>query len=376
MDFSFNETQQEVQKLAREILSDVSTTARLNAIDKQEDRFDTDLWAKLAEAGLLGTALSEANGGMGFGFTELCLFAEEVGRTVAAAPVVPVLVSAALPIQKFGSAEQQKRLLPDVVAGLKLVTAGLMEARSEYPGHPDAVAVAEGGGFKLTGTKIAVPFAHRAERILVTARAGNGVGVFLLDPKAPRVTITRQVSTTREPWFEVAMNGAVVKAEDVLVGPEKGAEAATWIAERTVAAYCAMQLGVVDFSMRTTAQYTCERIQFDVPIGSFQAVQHRAADCFIDVTCLKLTTYQAVSMLDSELPATNEVLIAKIWAGDTGHRVSYAAQHLHGGTGIDKDYHLWRYCLWARQIEMVLGSSASLLAVLGQRIAAGQAFTG
>jgi len=374
MDFSFNETQLEVQKLAKQILGDLSTTEKLNAIDEQEDRFDADLWSKLAEAGLLGTAFSEENGGMGFGFTELCLFIEEVGRTVAAAPVIPVIVSTALPIQQFGSKEQQQRFLSKVAEGKMLITAGLQEALAQCASQPNAVAVADGSGFKVTGVKIAVPFAHKAERILVTAKVGAGVAVFLLDPKAVGVTLTRQVSTTREPWFEVAMDNAIVAAEDVLATAEKGAEVAQWISERSMAAYCAMQLGVADQSMRTTAQFTCERIQFDVPIGSFQAVQHRVANCFIDVSCLKLTTYQAVSILDAGNDASNEVMIAKVWAGDVGHRVSYAAQHLHGGTGIDKDYHLWRYCLWARQIEMVLGTSAALMAELGKRIAAGEAY--
>lgn len=374
MDFSFNDTQKEVQNLANQILTDLSTTERLNAIDQKEDRFDDKLWAQLAESGLLGTALSEDNGGMGFGFTELCLFIEEVGRTVAAAPVIPVLVSAALPVQKFGSPEQQKRLLPQVITGEKLITAGLSEALSECPSSPATVAEAEGKGYRLTGSKIAVPFAHKSERILVTAKLGDEVGLFLLNPETEGVELHREISTTKEPWFEVEMKSALVSEEDVLLVGEKGAEAAKWVAERTVAACCAMQVGVADQSTRITAEYTCDRVQFGVPVGSFQAVQHRAADCFIDVTCLKLTTYQAVSMLDSEREATNEVLIAKIWAGDTGHRVSYASQHLHGGTGIDKDYHLWRYCLWARQLEMTLGSSAALLAALGGQIAEGKAY--
>ena len=374
MDFTFNETQQEVQQLANRILGDLSTTERLNAIDKQDDRFDEPLWQQLAEAGLLGTAFSEENGGMGFGFTELCLFIEEVGRTVAAVPVVPVLVSAGLAIQQFGSKAQQQRYLPRIAAGEALLTAGLSEALAECPTRPAARASADGDSWCISGAKIAVPFADRAERVLLTAQADNGVVVVLVDPNAAGVTLTRQRSTTNEPWYELAMDKVRVAADDVLAGPDAGEQAARWILEHTTAAYCAMQIGVADFSMRTTAQYTCERIQFDVPIGSFQAVQHRAADCFIDVQCLKLTTYQAVSRLDAGKPASNEVLIAKIWAGDTGHRVSYAAQHLHGGTGIDKDYHLWRYCLWARQIEMQLGSSTALLAELGKRIAAGQAY--
>jgi 3-oxocholest-4-en-26-oyl-CoA dehydrogenase beta subunit len=121
------------------------------------------------------------------------------------------------------------------------------------------------------------------------------------------------------------------------------------------------------------ASYTSERRQFDVPVATFQAVGHRMADCYVDIECLRLSTYQAMSLLDSEASATTEVQIAKIWAGDTGHRVSYAAQHVHGGTGIDRDYPLWRYCLWLRHNEMTLGSSAAHCAQLGTRLAAGDA---
>lgn len=375
MDFSFNETQQEVQGLAAQILTDMAQPERLAVVEAQEDRFDEVLWKQLAESGLLGVALSEASGGMGLDFTELCLFIEEVGRTVAPVPVIPVLVSAALPIERFGNEEQKKRLLTDVITGDKLITAALSEELNPSPVTATTKAIAKDDTWVLTGKKMFVPFANRAERIVVTAQSDSGLGVFLLDPKAAGVTLTREVSTTKEPWFQIDLDSVIISAEDVLAIPGKGEEVAKWIAERTMAALCAMQVGIADKSMRMTAAYTCERVQFDVPIGSFQAVQHRAADCFIDIVCLKLTTYQAVSLLEAERDASNEVMIAKIWAGDTGHRVSYASQHLHGGTGIDKDYYLWRYCLWARQIEMTLGASNELVAALGNRVAAGLAFS-
>jgi alkylation response protein AidB-like acyl-CoA dehydrogenase len=263
--------------------------------------------------------------------------------------------------------------LAPLVKGDVMLSAALNEAQNECPSTPLTQATASGDGFALSGTKICVPFAEQSERVLLTAKVGSDVGVFLLDPKAAGVSLTRQISTTREPWYEIVLDGAIVAASDVIM-TAGGAEAAQWIMHRTITAYCAMQLGVTEAMTKTTAEFTCERVQFDVPIGSFQAVQHRAADCFIDSQCLKLVTYQAASMLDSGSEATNEVIIAKIWAGDTGHRVSYAAQHLHGGTGIDKDYHLWRFCLWARQIEVVLGNSSQLLADLGKRIAEGEAF--
>lgn len=146
-----------------------------------------------------------------------------------------------------------------------------------------------------------------------------------------------------------------------------------WVGERSMAAICAHQLGATDCAMRMAASYTSERQQFGVPVATFQAVGHRMADCYVDVECLRLTTYQAVSMLASEVEATTEVQIAKIWAGDTGHRVSYASQHVHGGTGIDRDYPLWRYCLWLRHNEMTLGCSAAQQSALGARLAMGEA---
>lgn len=374
MDFSFNETQKEVQGLARQMLTDLATVERLNAVDRQDDRFDADLWQQLADNGLLGVAIEEKFGGMGFGFTELALLIEEVGRTVAPVPVIPVLVSAALPIQKFGSAAQKKAWLPRVASGEVLLTAALAEDRNEDPLTPLATARAKGKALLISGTKICVPFAHRAERVLLAAKTGKGVVVVLVDPKAKGVKLTPQISTTREPWFELVMKDVLVPEADILVRAEKGQAAMQWLTERTMAALCVMQAGIADKAMRMTASYACERQQFGVAIGTFQAVQHRVADCYIDVECLKLTAYQAVSLLDSGRAAGTEVAIAKIWAGDTGHRVSYAAQHLHGGFGIDRDYSLWRYCLWARQIEMSLGTSARMLAALGARIAEGKAY--
>lgn len=376
MDFGFNEEQQEVQNLAKQILTDQVKPEKLAEYDEyKQERFDQDLWKQLAEAGLLGVAIDEQYGGMGFGFTELALFIEEIGRTIAPVPVVSHLVSAALAIQKFGNDEQKQRLLPAAVSGELMLTAGLMEDLNEDATNPLAVtAVAAGSGFVVNGAKACVPFAHSAERVLLSAKTADGVVVLLVDPKASGVTLTPLKVTTYEPQYELALDNVSVAATDVLVAAAEGATSMQWIVERTSAALCAHQLGITDQAMRMTASYTAERQQFGVPIATFQAVGHRAANCFIDVESLRLNAYQAISLLDSGKEATTEVQIAKIWAGDVGHRVSYAAQHLHGGMGIDRDYPLWRLCLWARHNEMMLGSSAQQLALLGSRIAAGEAF--
>ena len=105
-----------------------------------------------------------------------------------------------------------------------------------------------------------------------------------------------------------------------------------------------MALGVCDKMMRITGQYTSEREQFGRAIATFQAVSHRVADCYIDVECLRLVTQQAASLIDQGRPAEDAVLMAKIWCGNVAHRVSQASQHCHGGTGVDRDYPLFRYC--------------------------------
>jgi alkylation response protein AidB-like acyl-CoA dehydrogenase len=370
MDFALSEEQTELQQLARQILEDQTGNEQLREIEAREERFDEKLWSDLGEAGLLGIGIGEACGGLGLGFESLCLLAEEVGRTVAPLPVVPALVSAALPIERFGSDEQKQRLLPGVAAGESLVTAALIEAGAEDPSAPQATARQDGDAWLLSGEKSCVPFANRAERVLLAARVEGGVALYLLDPRSEGVALQRQEATAGEPQFELLLSSARVEARDLLAGPDEAPAVIDWIVERSTAAVCAMALGVAERSTWMTAEYTAEREQFGVKIATFQAVGQRAANCYIDVQCLRLLTQQAASLLHGERDASDEVTIAKIWAGDVLHRVSHAAQHLHGGIGVDRDYLLFRYCLWAKQLELTLGSSAERLAQLGERIAA------
>src|SRR5262249_38831327 len=147
------------------------------------------------------------------------------------------------------------------------------------------------------------------------------------------------------------------------------AEALGWMLDRARVAIAAMQLGVIERAVRMTAEYTSQRQQFDRPIATFQAVAQRAADAFIDVEACRLATWQAAWRLSENLPAEREVAVAKYWSAEAGHRVTAAAQHLHGGMGFDTDYPLFRYYLVSRQLEMTLGSAGSELGRLGAMIA-------
>jgi len=260
-----------------------------------------------------------------------------------------------------------------VIAGDVVLTAALSEGGDGLPPEvPATEAVVDGAGWRISGAKSLVPSAHLAQRVLVPARTGDGTStVFLVDPTAAGVSAERNVSVNLEPLTTLTFDGVAVTAADVVGEVDGGAAVTAWTADRGIAALCAIQAGVCEAALRTTATYTSDRKQFGSPIATFQAVAHRAADAYIDTEAIRLTAHQAAWRLDSGMPAAEELAIAKSWAADGAHRVTHAAQHLHGGIGVDIDYPVHRTFRWARHVELTLGGSTAHLRRLGALLAAG-----
>ena len=370
MDFSFTEEQQAIRDLAKQILEDQETPDRLKQLKTDDALVDDKAWSELAKSDLLGVALPEDVGGGGYDFLALALILEQVGRTVARVPVLPTLVLGALPIAEFGTAEQRKELLPQVISGDLVLTAALVELGTE-PGKPSTTARRDGSSWVLDGVKICVPAGLSAGRMLVPAATGEGtVGVFIVDPTAKGVTRQRQDVTNEIPEARLELSGVVVGDGDVLGSPDGGGAIVEWIVERAQAGLCAIAIGVCEEALRLTAEYTKTREQFDRPIATFQAVGQRAADAYIDTEAIRLTAWQAAWRIAEGLPAAAEVAIAKYWAAEGGQRVVHAAAHLHGGMGVDRDYPLHRYFLWAKHLELTLGGATPNLLKLGAMLAA------
>jgi alkylation response protein AidB-like acyl-CoA dehydrogenase len=371
VDFSFREEEQAVAELARKILGDQATNERLKELEASEAPYDLALWQTLASSNLLGAAIPTAYGGSDLGFMSLCLFLQEVGRAVAPVPAFPALVLGALPLARFGSVAQTKKWLPGIAAGEHVLTAALSEFESSDPLAPATRAEAQSDGLRLTGIKTNVPCAEQATQILVPARFDDGsVGLFFVEPGSDGVILAEQKTSDGQPHAQLELAGAHV-AEDARLGSQSdGEEVLRWLVERAVAARCMMQLGVTERALEMTAEYSRERVQFDRPIGSFQAVHQRAADAYINVEGIRLSAWEAAWRLSQELPAEECVCVAKFWAAEGGQFSAYACQHLHGGIGIDTDYPLHRYFTWAIQIEHELGSAGHQLARLGRKIAA------
>lgn len=372
MDFDFREEEQAVAELARKILEDQATNERLKELESSGAPCDETLWQALAQSNLLGTALPEAHGGSDLGFLALCVLLREVGRTVAPVPVFPALVLGGLPLARFGSEAQQKEWLPGIARGERILTAALAEFDSSDPLAPATRAETHGDGFRLTGVKTGVPSAAQASHILVPACLEDGsIGLFYVERGGAGVTLTAQETSDGQPHAQLELAGAPVSEDARLGSPGRGADVLRWIVEHAVAARCMMQLGVTERALEMTAEYSRERVQFDRPIGSFQAVHQRAADAYIDVEAIRLSALEAAWRLSRGLPAAEHVAVAKFWAAEGGQSAAFACQHLHGGIGIDKDYPLHRYFTWAIQIEHELGAAPHQLERLGREIAAG-----
>ena len=367
MDFEYSDDQKSIQELARKILQELATHDRLTEVGRTETRLDAELWRALAEANLLGVAVPEEHGGMGMGVSELCIVFEEIGRSVAPIAAFPTLVLGALPIAAFGSDEQKATWLPAVAAGDAILSAAVVEEAGAV-----VRASHDGTSWRLDGHRVLVQAAHVARRVLVPARDADGaLGLFLVDPGAEGVSLESVETTDQHLRPNLAFESVRIPEAEVLAAPGDGEAPWAWLMQQATLVLCAIQLGVADRSLEITASYTSERKQFDRPVGSFQAVHTRAGDAYVDTQAMRLTLLRALHIAEHGGDDLDMALaIAKFWASEGGDRVTYAAQHLHGGIGVDIEYPIHRYYLWARQIGMHLGSAPEQLARIGETFAA------
>ena len=359
MDFTFTEEQETVAKVARQLFESRATPERLTELEAGEIRHDAALWGELATADLLGIALPESVGGSGGGFLELAVLLSEVGWSVAPVPVYATLVLGADTIARHGDSEIKQRYLPGVVDGSTILTAAFTEPGNSDPAAPRAAARPDGDAWRLDGVKELVPAAQLAAAIVVSARTDDGPALFVVDADTDGVTITPVHTTNGEPFATVELANAVGHRLS------EGSDAVGKLYTRALVGLCATQIGVTERALKLAASYTSEREQFGRPIGSFQAVQQRLADAFIDVEAIRWTTWHAAWLIAEGRPAEREAAIAKFWAAEAGARVTASAQQVHGGMGIDVTYPLSRYFLWGKQIELALGSASAQLARLG-----------
>jgi 3-oxocholest-4-en-26-oyl-CoA dehydrogenase beta subunit len=369
MDFTLTQAQDDLGALTREILTDRVTSQRLREIEAGGTRFDPDLWAELAKAGVLSAGLPESVGGAGLGLLEQCTVLAEIGRVVAPVPYLASIVLGANALTRFGHSDQQHRWAAPAARGELIIAVALAEEDADDPDQPATVAERVGDGWLLTGTKTTVLAGTLAGLFLVPATTAAGPAVFLVTPDDDGVTVTAQQVTGGDGAALVDLAAVRLSADRLLGDADAGREVVGWLTKRATVGLCALQLGVTEHALELTAAYAQRRQQFGKPIGSFQAVAQRLADGYIDVEGIRLTLWQAAWRMASDLPCETEVATAKFWAADAGHRVAHTAVHIHGGVGVDIDGEVHRYFLAASYNEFALGGATAQLRSIGAALA-------
>ncbi|MUL66318.1 acyl-CoA dehydrogenase [Mycobacterium sp. CBMA 234] len=362
MDFKTTEASDDLGGLVRSITESVVTPERQKELDKLDERFDRELWAKLIDSDILSTTAPESVGGGGFGALEQAAVLVALGRQLSAVPYLESTILGAGAIAEFGSAELQSEWAVPAVAGSKIVVPALDGEMGEGPVRATG---SDESGYTLTGTRTQVAYGPVADAFLVPAETDSGVKVFLVAAGDAGVTVTSLDTTGHGSIAHLDLQGVGVAGARV-VG---GADAVSWLTLHNALGRSAFQLGVVERALELTSLYAREREQFDRPIGSFQAVSSRLADGYIDVKALRLTLTQASWRVSEGLPADVEVSTAAFWAAEAGHRVAHTAVHVHGGVGIDMDHPVHRYFLAAKQTEFAVGSATGQLLRIGHELA-------
>ncbi len=374
MDFAFNEEQKMLRDSARDFLKSECPTTVIGELEESDKGYSPKLWKKMARLDWMSIIVPEAYDGMGWGLLDLAVLFEEFGRAAMPGPMFATVMGT-LAVLEGGTEAQKQRFLPEVAAGKLILTLAVEEPEAVYDPKFTAVrAIADTDGYVINGTKRFVPYAHVADYLLVVARTSGdpgdeeGLAVFVVDAKAPGIGLTPIKTIAADKQYQVDFENVAVSSDDVMGKAGEGLGMVKAVLEKAAAIHCAEAAGGAQQELDMTAKYTKERQQFDRPIGTFQAVQHRLADMYIDVRAARWTTYQAVWRLSEGLESTRELSIAKAITSRACRRVAFSAQQLHGGIGVDMDYDLHFYFRRAKAFELKFGSPSFHLEALGAEI--------
>ena len=344
MDFSLDDTQQAVADLAATVLRNEPDHARVEHALVSAVGYDETAWKGLAQAGLLSLALPESVGGDGAGTVEVGIVLAEVGRQTLPVPALATLALGVVPVVAHGSQAQQFALLGDVASGA-ILTAALRDAAHD-PVRGDRA---------LSGTRIGVPFAAQAQRILVPTATGTAV----LDPSVDGVTVIRTTSATGAPEYTVRL--ADVAVEDVLD------VCADDFDRYAVAGAAAVADGVLAGALALTAAHLRTRQQFGKPLATFQAVAQQIADVYVTSRTMHLAATSVSWRLATGLDADEDLAVAAYWLATEVPTAVQVCHHLHGGLGVDVTYPLHRLFSHAKDLARFVGGSAKRLTALGKR---------
>ncbi len=351
MDFNFTEEQDMVRdSLTRLVRENYGWETRMAAINS-ESGLNPGTWAQLAELGLLGMPFAEEDGGFGGGAVDAMIVMEEFGKGLVVEPFVPTVVCAGGFLKHAGTAAQKEEHIGGIVDGSQIFAFAYAEPRGRYDyADLETTAKKDGSGYILNGHKAIVIGAPWATHLIVTARTSGerrdkqGVSVFVIDKSADGVVTRDYATVDGRRASEVFFENAAIPAE-ALIGEEGGGlPLIERVTDEAIAAQCAEACGAMKVAHTMTVDYSRERKQFGVPIGSFQVLQHRMVDMYTEYEQSVSMTYLATLKLDApEAERKLAVSSAKVRIGQAAHHLGQEAIQIHGGNGMTDEYAIGHY---------------------------------
>jgi alkylation response protein AidB-like acyl-CoA dehydrogenase len=360
------EEQSMLRDSARGLISDKAPVSHLRQLRDAKDTtgFSRELWATFAEMGFAGLLVGEEFGGSGLGSVEAGIVMEEIGRTLMPSPFLATSVIAASALSRGGNAAQQKQYLPKISDGSLLATLAIDEGAKHRPLETAMQATRAGNGFRLQGAKALVVDGHVADLLIVAARSGGeagdheGLTLFLVDPRARGIAIERTVMVDSHNAARIEFDNVEVDADSVLGEIDQGYALLERVLDIGRGAVASEMVGLSEEVFGRTVSYLRERKQFGKAIGEFQALQHRAAQLYIDIEITRAAVLKALQALDADAgKAAAAVAVAKARAGTTATLAVQEGVQMHGGMGMTDQFDIGFFMKRARVCQELFGDA-------------------
>ncbi len=369
MNFAFTEEQEELRKTVRGFLDAKSPETAVREQMETEAGYDAAVWTQMAEQmGLQGLVIPEEHGGSGYGFVELGIILEEMGRALLCAPFFSTVVLAGQTLIHSGDSAAQAAHLPGIASGETIATLAYTEPSGKWDEAGITMqATASGDGFTLNGTKMFVIDGHTANLIIVAARTGKGVSLFTVAGDAAGLTRTA-LSTMDQTRKQAKLEFANTPAS--LLGTEgEGWTVLGKVLDLAAVALAAEQVGGAQKVLDMAVEYAKVRVQFGRPIGSFQAIKHKCADMLLEVESAKSAAYYGMwcaAELNDELPSVAS--LAKAYCSEAYFHAAAENIQIHGGIGFTWEHPAHLYFKRAKSSELLFGDPTYHRELLAQRI--------
>jgi len=358
VDFELTDEQEELRRSVHDVLVKECPPSLVREVVEKGTGADR-LWARIASLGWPGLTVPEASGGIGMTFVELALLVEQLGAVVAPGPLTATATQFVPAVREAGTADQQARFLGPVAAGEATGTLAVAEAAGSWTAEAiGAEARADGDDFVLSGTKQWVADGATADELVVAARIGDDVGLFVVPHDAVDATPLPTTDASRG-YATVVLDRARVGRDRLLGEPANGRDALRRAVEEATVATALETIGTCQALFDATMEYVKVREQFDVAIGSFQSVKHKLADAFIVIEKARATGYfAALTIAEDDPRRTLATSMAKAAAGECQLYVVAESFQLHGGIGYTWEHDLHLFLKRAMAGDALFGNAA------------------